>query len=1096
MNISLEQSLQAYRVYHTPSDMTWKQHYASERFSNDNILKCPEDERKKFMTRLMESPITIAPNIKAREGQVCYLKDLINTVVNPANKSLTKINRRVVYSSSTGVRPIGKAAFDLWNGFQVIDMDIKDGVIATKLKYALFERLRKFNWFLGVTLSSSRQGLHVYTKIQIPENETDPMQKKVLFFTNFRHKYSFVYLACLKLQDEIGFNTDQLIHWMDLAMFKPQQGAFIGYDDDLLVNSNFFEDFIYVNFDNIEDVGYDGVIDWVTYPDLKELFKRWEWFAEDNEDEIEINVKEAKPLEVDTHNKYHYKHHERWRLANTLVKLYGLSVGTRYMRMICTNDIHTKEIQADCVTASRHQKPIDVWAVNRLNTRHGFKIKLDVDSVDEKKDDMDAMSVMGKVELIDSPTAIKSSKFYKEFNITKDQYLGDIKNELLKNVGRITLIEAGAGVGKTEMVKSLVRDGKKVIMVMPFTSTIKSKVENVDDWYYSYGNRKVKLDGSRGLAMTIDKFSRLNLMDVKEWGFDYIFIDESHLLFQSEYRPIMPKVIEMICNAEVPIILMSGTPVGETIFFENLIHLKVIKEETRQKEFRVHITDNPGHQLYYICCAMAEDIVNGRRVLFPTNKGTSFKEQIYAGLKQILESKYAWFDELKVNYYKKSNVGEQFMDEINAQKTIKDTHVLMCSTYLSVGVDILDKYKFNIYFDELWMPQEVEQFANRLRANDLFINLFVAKSTNEGDSRNIYAYRKLDLNLDMNEVKDAHALVQLANASIQRSPVEYRYNTLVSNIIKTSKFIEYDDVDNKYRINAIAYKVINFEHRYRDYVQQLMVLIRGMQDYGYQYSIDDNSGVVLNSDDWQAFNMVTHSAKDERERVNAKHIDELLDIITEDRLGVYKSVLSGEFDIRKGEEWTENIKKRTMTVKNIEIFEKVIPLFVSMTKMYSVDNVKEIFYFCKKGNLYNFAAIKRLRTLINIFYYNKQKRLDIPFEEYMQDVYELAQCERTKQEVYDFLENETIKYAKRDSTEEIDILNSPLTLEGIKEALDGIMKCLCTVKRKNKKIILEKNELIWKEKESDNDIANRKFELSDFLDDLLVTIEEVKDGNK
>lgn len=1045
----------------------------------------------KFLTRLQESNITIAPNIKAREGKVCHLSDLANAIVNPANKMVAKINRSVVYSSSTGERPIGKTAFNLWNGFQVIDMDIKDYNMARVLKEKIFERLKKYNWFLGVVLSSSQKGLHIYTKIQIPENETDWEKKRILFFSNFRHKYSFVYLACMKLQDELGFNRDQLIQWMDLSMFKPQQGAFIGYDENLLINSNFFEDFIYVDFDNVEDMGYEGVVDWVTYPDLRELFKRWEWFSEEHEEDIEINVKEAKPLEVDTHNKCHYKHHERWRLANTLVKLYGLPLGTRYLRMICTNDIHTKEIQADCVTSSRHQKPVDVWAVNRLNTHHGFKIKLDIDS-GESKDEDDVMSVMGKVELIDSPTAIKESKFYKEFNITKTQYLGDIKDELLKNLGRITLIEAGAGVGKTEMVKSLVHDGKKVIMVMPFTSTIKSKVENVDDWYYAYGNRKVKLDGSKGLAMTIDKFSHLNLMDVKDWGFDYIFIDESHLLFQSEYRPIMPKVIEMICNTEVPIILMSGTPIGETIFFEDIIHLKVIKEETRQKEFRVVITDTPGHQLYYLCEAMAKDIVEGRRVLFPTNKGTIFKEQIHAGLKEILESKYAWFEELNVNYYKKSNAGEGFMDDINIKKTISNTHVLLCSTYLSVGVDILDKYKFNIYFDELWMPQEVEQFANRLRANDLYINLFIAKNNAEGENRNIYAYRKLDLNLDPNERKDALSLVQLVNASIQRSPLEYKYNTLVSNIIKMSKFIEYDDVDNEYRINVIAYKVINFEHRYRDYVQQLMVLIRGMHDYGYQHSIVDNSGVILNGDDWQAFNVVIHSAKDERERVNATHIDELLEIITEDRLGIYKSVLNGEFDIKKGDEWSENIRKRLMVVKNVEIFEKVIPLFVSMSKMYSVEDVKDIFYFCKKGNLYNFAAIKRIRALINIVYYGKQNRLDIPFEEYMKAVYELSEEERTKQEMFDFLQNETVKYAKINSSKEIDVEKSPTTMDTIKKILNDVLKCLCTVKRKNKKIVLERNELIWKEKESDVDLANKQFELGDFLDNLIVTMEEIK----
>ena len=76
-------------------------------------------------------------------------------------------------------------------------------------------------------------------------------------------------------------------------MFKPQQGAFIGYDEHPLINTGFFEDFIYINFDNIEGVGHPD-IDWVTYPDLKEIFKRWEWFETEDEQELKVDVKEAK----------------------------------------------------------------------------------------------------------------------------------------------------------------------------------------------------------------------------------------------------------------------------------------------------------------------------------------------------------------------------------------------------------------------------------------------------------------------------------------------------------------------------------------------------------------------------------------------------------------------------------------------------------------------------------------------------------------------------------------------------------------------------------------------------------------------------------
>lgn len=1090
-NISLEQSLQAYRVYHTPSSLTWKQHYVEEKFSNNNILECTKEERERFSTRLVESSITITDSIKAKQGVVCHLLDLVNTVVDSKYKDTPKVQRKVVFSSSTGERPIGKNAFDLWNGFQVIDMDIKDIAITEKLKVALFNRLKKFNWFLGIALSSSRKGLHVYTKIQIPENETDFEKRRILFFTNFRHKYSFVYLACTKLQDECGFNTDQLLQWMDLAMFKPQQGAFIGYDPKLLINSSFFEDFIYINFDNVEDTGYDGITDWVTYPELRGVFKRWEWFSEDGESEIEITVQEAKPLEVDTHNKCHYKHNERWRLANTLVKLYGLETGTRYLRTICTNDIKDKELQSDCITASRHQKSVDVWAVNRLNTHHGFKIKLNIQT--ESGED-DILKIVDSVDAIDSPTVIKRSRNYKELFITKDQYLGNIKKELLENLGRVTLIEAGAGVGKTEMVKSLVKDGKKVMMVMPFTSTIKSKVENVDGWYFAYGNKKVKLEGSRGLSMTIDKFSKLNLMDIKEWGFDYIFIDESHLLFQSSYRSVMPTVIEMISNSEIPIILLSGTPIGESIFFEDLTHIKVIKEETRKKEFRVVITDNPHYQLYHICRAIAKDITEGKRVLFPTNNGTIFKEQFERGLQYILETEYAWFDPVVVNYYKKSNVGEKFIDDINVEKTIKDTNVLMCSTYLSVGVDILDRYNFNIYFNAIWMPQEVEQFANRLRNNDLYINLYVCKNDANDNPQNIYAYKKLNLTLNADDVKDAQSILQIANASIERSPFEYKYNTFISSIVKSSGFVEYDDIENKYRLNTIAYRVINFEERYRTYVQQLMILIRGMKDYGYEYTIIDHSGGSIDMSEFVAFHTVTKDAHKQREELNASHIDELLDIITEDRLGIYKTVMNGEFDIKKGEDWTENINKREMTVKNVEIFEKVIPMFVSMSKMYTVEDVKSIFDFCKKDKLYNFAALRRLRTLINIIYYNKRDRLDIPLKEFMLETYTFVNDNdnRSKQEVFDFVDNFTSKYARDDSSEDVDITKSSLTMERLRKCLEDVFKCLVTVKIKKKRCILTKNQLLWKEKETDVESLNKKFVLAEFLDDLQIDITDIR----
>ena len=1081
-NITLEKSLQAYRVMNTPTKYSWKQHWANETFSNNDLMLCDIDEQEQFYKRLKECTVSVMDSITHTSGKACTLYDIYNIIKDPINKNIAKINRKVVYSTSNGERPVGKKSFDLWNGFQVIDMDIKDESIAESLKLHIFNKLCKFNWFMGVAKSASGKGLHVYTKISIPQSENEDNKKKLLYLINFRHKYSFVYLSCLSAMEKLQFSKDDLLKWLDLMMFKPQQGAFIGYDPHPFINTHFFEDFIYVNYDNVEDIGHPD-IDWITYPDLKEIFKRWEWFENDDETQLNVEVIDNPDLEFDTHTKIHYKHFERWRLANTLVKLYGLEKGFKYLRLICSNIVKDKELQADCITAARHEKPVDIWAVNRLNSQHGFKIKLNIED-----SSFDESEIFNSMDRVDNPTIIKESKYTKTFNITKDQYLGNIMWQLLDNIGRVTLIEAGAGVGKTEMVKQLARTGKKVMMVMPFTSTIKSKVENDKDWYFSYGNKNPRLDVEKGLSLTIDKFSKLNLMDIKTAGFDYIFIDESHLLFMSEYRPVMPKVIEMICNSDVPIILMSGTPSGELVFFPDIVHLKVIKEDIRKKEFKVNLVDSTSDLMYHMCKRMAKDIMDGKRILFPTNSGTLYSKQIKAAVTYFLRTDYADFEEVRLHYYKKSNIGEEFMDNVNFEKTIKDTQILLCTTYLSVGVDILDKYSFSIYFADLFMPQEVEQWANRLRSNDLYINLYVAKNDAEGNSRSIHKYKEMNFKLNDEEIKNVHSILRLCNNMIERNPIEYRYNSLISSIINDNKFIEYNEIENKYYLNEIAYKVIYFERKYRDYVQQLPVLMKGMQSYGYLVSSEDlKSFNIEGKEVFADLKNMVKLAYDEQIKLNTQHVEELMDQITEDKLGEYKEVLRGNYDIRKGNDWRIDGLNNKMIVKNIEVFEKVVPIFISLSKQYEVDKIREIFEYCRNNNgSYNFSAIGRIRTLVNIVYNDKNNRLDFPIKKFMEDTYKFSEYGTIKAvELTKFLQKTAYEYAQNASTKEILIDRSILTMESLIKTFKKIFNCLVETTRPKKDgtITMKRVELLWKEREFYNseNLNHKIFILNDFL---------------
>ena len=71
--ISLEQSLKAYQVMHSPAKFSWKQHWAQEKFSSPDLLLCSEEEQKQFNKRLKECNITMCTGIKALSGEAVTL---------------------------------------------------------------------------------------------------------------------------------------------------------------------------------------------------------------------------------------------------------------------------------------------------------------------------------------------------------------------------------------------------------------------------------------------------------------------------------------------------------------------------------------------------------------------------------------------------------------------------------------------------------------------------------------------------------------------------------------------------------------------------------------------------------------------------------------------------------------------------------------------------------------------------------------------------------------------------------------------------------------------------------------------------------------
>ena len=110
------------------------------------------------------------------------------------------------------------------------------------------------------------------------------------------------------------------------------------------------------------------------------------------------------------------------------------------------------------------------------------------------------------------------------------------------------------------------------------------------------------------------------------------------------------------------------------------------------------------------------------------------------------------------------------MDEINYDKTIGNNDIIFCTTYLSVGVDICDKYRFSVYFNETWISQDIEQFANRLRNNDLYVKLFLSKTDSDGNEIDYYHVRQLDLNFSEKDLLFARDLIHTCNDMLELHP--------------------------------------------------------------------------------------------------------------------------------------------------------------------------------------------------------------------------------------------------------------------------------------------------------------------------------------
>ena len=1060
-------------------------------YSNYNFLKCSREEQEQFFNdqlQLLECLVT--NSIYDKQGLIWNWYDIYKLLYDASYKNTDKIQRKVVYSTSTNSRPIGNSSYLIWNGMQIIDLDIKDEMIASNLKQNIFDELKRYHWFLGVCKSASGKGLHIWTKITPLSFEAT--NRKVEYLCNFRHKYSYVYIVLTKYASQYGYTKDKIFEYMDMAMAKPQQGIFISSDNTALLNTNFKDLRLDVNFESAFVSGVES-INWISHPDLKDIFHKLEWFNTEREtDDVDvsnisgINDRDAK----NSKGKLHYKHAQRWQLANTLTSIYGYDKALSLMVEICKGTSYN-ELAGDVKTASIHNKPISTWAIKELNRQHGFNLKIKAEDLYKKEiekieEDIKTSPDTDPIKILNSNTE------HVELHLKSNQYLSDIKSDIIKNLSHITLLEAGAGYGKTEMIKSL---KAKTMLILPFTSTIKAKVEadsKTSDWLYYYGSKRPTLDeilGDKNMSMTIDKFSNLNIMELDQANFEYIVIDESHLLFTSSYRDVMSPTIQRLANCKAKVIMMTGTPTGEILFFPSIKHIKVIKEDFRQKEFNVVMVPTKNEKMTKMCKMMAKDIIDGKKILYPTNKGNLFYSQV-TGLIQEYLNIYKYPNKLKSFYYKKSNYGDESMDNINFSKTVGNNDIVFCSNYLSVGVDICDRNTFSVYFSEPWIAQDIEQFANRLRNNDLYVTLILEKEDSTGFPIDYYHTMPLDLSISQKDLLLSRDLIRTCNDMLERNNEESKYNPLIQSLLASNRYLKYDENDCKYYIDETTYKLRVFEERYSDYSKQLSVMIDGMKYYGYHTTkSDDNERIPEDKLEWLGDYM--KSCRHIRYDWWTNQTFILLDHLNDGNIDVYKELLKGDYALFKDDKYKEERDEHNLYVESIEILERNIPIILGLYKFYACDTIKEIYEYCidKKQNKINYAKLERIRKFISIESNRRKNRLDFPVYKYIKDAQQFAKDNPviSQEDLTKWLAHYAAKYANSIKNIVVDDIDF---LEEIYDLVCQIFNVVVIKGRPSKGMIkISPFELLWEQK---NDLTNlygnlnTKEFFSDLIDNMVV----------
>lgn len=1001
---------------------------------------------------------------KQRQYSIGEIIELLQT---PEINDVSKQNRQLLIPTISGDRIVGENVYLEWSGLQVFDADLKFsskfvekwGNDASQCRDILFNKLKKYPWLLGITLSASGRGLHIYTKVSrmhhiFKEDDANIENQKYWYRMSYIQKHAIiayvldVHCGITDVYDIVknGKKTEKII---DSAAAKPSQGIAINYDANAKWSTNFIDLYPVLFYHIPPDEGLSPE-DWLLHPKLKIHYTSWfqEW-AENDEDNVEI-TKSLQSLEIQIDDSIQIdninaidmenlakgdKYNTRWRVCNTIMHSFG---NTEYARKLCHHILQTTKtkttgtINSFIRSAVMHRKEADVWTIKQLKSL-GVSIGLSEESNIAITDDL----------LSQTRWTLNENDY--NFNVTSpnanielkdDEYLGmkiPVVLSALKDF-KVNVLDSAPNTGKTEFFKELAKS-HAICLVIPFTSTIESKIINDEsirslfDVYF--GDISVKdIKKGRSVVMTFDKFSMMPKS--KYTMFDFIAIDESHLLFTSTYRlPVVSQTIENIrtyllddLNAErtslsqvlsvqnlmsymsaeysekqhTKFILMTGTTTGELEYFKHygiLNYIKVHKKHPHKKQVDIVLSKTANTRDVLIYQEIAQQLERGGKIIHPTNRGDSYAKQVVECVESILCRKIKW------EYYKRANNNDSFLIEVNKNTTVNDIELLFCSDYLSVGIDIKDIKDFKIIFSNDFTAEAVEQFNNRLRSTDIHCKIYY-------DVINEMGMQKPNI-INLNHIEYTHN-DELKNMIHDERSIALLQRSIKSNgqyfAILGEMFSKYFIQDHRGEIQYIrsAFEIEQFELQYTIIAKSLLYTKSSMK-HRFNYDVNIVIENEKSDEEIDQYMNIRKNAKNAHDKMKSDSFVKLVkylgsnkiyNISKQNEIEYEQSMILDEmidFEDGLNLEFDQNLKHGTYKIKYDRSHKLMINFAIkfikNMRRLYSYETTNEIVKSCLKSNgILNKTELLRYRNLMKLIFDDSRNILSHSTREILETTYE------------------------------------------------------------------------------------------------------------